>query len=223
MALFDPILAHGAQDCELATPSEADCRFTAEVAAAMSRAFTEQAERVDKFRELLQAEFSVGLHCIKIGDADTDGSLVHYKGGLIINIVVKNEVGQGGGAVHVQNAACAAKYAALQRNVVRGCSVCPTLLVELAGPNMSVSGAVFSNMLICDQLSPMVSLLWQPHNPLMLQAARCFAALRKAIPKLVDHYDKVQSQTVAAVLSLPYKLHHSTGARSTLCVHKAAQ
>ena len=69
---------------------------------------------------------------------------------------------------------------------------------------MSLSGAVFSNMLICDQLSPMVSLLWQPHSPLTLQAARCFAALRKAIPRLVEFYDCVQSQTVARQLSFPY-------------------
>ncbi len=204
VALLDPILAQVAQDCEFADPSEADCRFTAKVAAAMSQPFREETERMNKFWELLQAEYGVEFHRLKFSNAETDGSLVHVKGGLIMNIEVKNEVGAGGGAVHVQNAAYAAKYAALPGSVVRGCSVCPTLLVELAGPNMSLSGAVFSNMLICDQLSPMVSLLWQPHSPLMLQAARCFAGLRKAIPSLVEFYDSVQSQTVARQLSFPY-------------------
>ena len=57
--------------------------------------------------------------------------------------------------------------------------MCPSILMELAGPNMSLSGSVFSACSICDQLTPMVSLLWMPHSPLMLQAARCFGALRK--------------------------------------------
>ncbi|DBB08700.1 TPA: hypothetical protein ACH3X3_008235 [Trebouxia sp. C0006] len=48
------------------------------------------------------------LQRIEFGDAKTDGSLTHPKGGLMVNIEVKNEVGSGGGAIHVQNAVYAA-------------------------------------------------------------------------------------------------------------------
>ena len=36
----------------------------------------------------------------------------------------------------------------------------PSLLIELAGPTRSLSGAVSSNVVMCDPLTPMVSLLW---------------------------------------------------------------
>lgn len=204
VALLDPILAQVAEDCASAAPTEGDCNFTARVASTMSENFTTEGERMDKFWELLEHENGVKFQRIEFGDAKTDGSLTHPKGGLMVNIKVKNEVGSGGGAIHVQNAVYAAKYAAGQAGVLRQCSTCPTLLIELAGPNMSLSGAVFSNVVVCDQLTPMVSLLWQPHSPLMLQAARCFAALRMALPRLLAYYDSVQSHGLRQQLDFPY-------------------
>lgn len=70
-------------------------------------------------------------------------------------------------------------------------SVCPTLLIELAGPNMSLSlqlPHVIS--------SPMISLLWQPHSRLMLQAARCVAATRKALPSLRRFYEALDQEVL---------------------------
>lgn len=204
MTLLDPILAQVAADCASAAPIERDCSFTTQVASAMSQNFPTEGERVDKFWELLEHEYTVKFQRIEFGDAKTDGSLTHPKGGLMLNIEVKNEVGSGGGAIHVQNAVYAAKYAAGQARVLRQFSTCPTLLIELAGPNMSLSGAVFSNVVVCDQLTPMVSLLWQPHSPLMLQAAQCFAALRMALPRLLAYYDSVQSLVLRQQLDFPY-------------------
>ena len=75
----------------------------------MSESFREEAERMDKFWELLRAEFSVEFH----HEWGCQNS-VYVKGELIMNVEVTNEVRTGGAAVHVQNAAYAAKYAALQ-------------------------------------------------------------------------------------------------------------
>ncbi len=130
----------------------------------------------------------------KYGKCETNGSWTHL-GGMLVNIEVKNEIGSGGGAPHVQNAAYAAAYAfQADKNRI---SVCPTLLIELAGPNMSFSGAVFADLAIYDQLTPMVSLLWQPHSPLMLQAARCFTALRAALLSLRSFYDILDEEDQA--------------------------
>ena len=126
VALLDPILAQVAEDCEVAAPTEGDCSFTAQVASAMSENFTTEGERMAKFWELLEHENSVKFQRIEFGDAKTDGSLTHPKGGLMVNIEVKNEVGSGGGAIHVQNAAYAAMYAAGQAGVLRQISTCPT-------------------------------------------------------------------------------------------------
>ena len=147
----------------------------------MSETFANETIRMKAFWALLQKEFGIPLHQVKY-EYKTDGSWTHLRG-LLVNIDTKNEIGYGGGAPHVQNAAFAFE-ADIHQN-----SVCPTLLIELAGPNMSFSGAVFADLAICDQLTPMVSLLWQPHSPLMLQAARCFTALRAALLGLRTFYD----------------------------------
>ncbi len=194
IVLFDSILAQLAEDCETATPSKADCKFAAEVSEAMSETFANSTIRRDAFWALLRKEFCLTLEQAKYGEW-TDGSRKH-RVGMLVNIVVKNELGSGGGAAHVQNAAYAAAHA-FQDGMNREISVCPTLLIELAGPNMSFSGAVFADRAICDQLTPMVSLLWQPHSPLMLQAARCFTALRAALLSLRFFYDFVYDEAQA--------------------------
>ena len=75
--------------------------------------------------------------------------------GLMVNIEVESEVGSGGGAIHVRNAAHAAKCAIGQAGAWRQFSTC--LTQSKAGPDMSLSGAVFSSVVVCDQLTPMVS------------------------------------------------------------------
>lgn len=131
---------------------------------------------------------------VKYGKCKTNGSRTHL-GGMLVNIEVKNEIGSGGGAPHVQNATDAAAYAF--QTDIRQTSVCPTLLIELAGPNMSFSGAVFTDLAIRDQLTPTVSLLWQPHSSLMLQAARCITALRAALLSLRTFYDILDAEAKA--------------------------
>ena len=169
-----------------------------------------------KFWQLLGK--AVTLRSAKYGKAESDGSFLHL-GGLLVNIEVKNEIGSGGGAVHVQNAAYAAAHA-FQADKVMRISLCPTLLVELAGPNMSLSGAVFTTIATCDQLSPMVSLLWQPHSRLMLQAARCFAAIRKALPSLRSFYEALDQQALEhqapqRQLEIPYSASYKEKLSST--------
>ena len=192
VVLLDSTLAQVSQDCEHATPSDADCKFAALVASTMSGTFADECFRMRKLWHLLDKEFNVTFQCAKYGKAESDGSFLH-PGGLLVNIVVKNEIGSGGGAIHVQNAAYAAAHA-FQAHKVRRKSVCPTLLIELAGPNMSISGAVFTDIATCDHLSSMVPLLWQPHSRLMLQAARCFSAIRKALPRLCTFYEALDQE-----------------------------
>ena len=126
----------------------------------------------------------------KYGKCETGTQL----GGMLVNTEVKNEIGSGGGAAHVRNAAYAAAYA-FQGDKNRKISVCPILLLEPAGPNISFSGAVFADLAIYDQLTPMVSLLWQPHSPFMLQAACCFTTLRLALLNLRSFYDILDEES----------------------------
>ena len=205
VAVLDPTLGQLAHDCLHGDPTQQDCQFTARVAVAISQVFADENERMTTFWELMTSEFGASFARIKLSGAETDGSVLHWKGGLVTNVEVKNEIGTGGGSIHIENAAYAANYATDDANKsVREVSVCPTILIELAGPNMSLSGAVFSDVIACDQLSPMVSLLWQPDSDLMLQAAKCFAAFRNALPKLVKFYDDAHSHALERQLLFPY-------------------
>ncbi len=192
VVLMDPILAQVSHDCEYAIPTDTDCKFATLVASRMSNAFANEDDRMHAFWDLLEHAFHVSFDRAVYAKAETDGSFMHL-GGLLVNIEVKNEVGSGGGAIHVQSAAYAAAHAFQASKIRRNC-VCPTLLIELAGPNMSLSGAVLADMALWDQLTPMVSLLWQPHSHLMLQAARCFAAIRRAFPQLRSFYEAMDQQ-----------------------------
>ena len=190
VTLMDPALAQLAEDCESLEPTAADCRFTLKVSTAMSLAYPDGESRAEALWDLLRSEFGISLTRIKLGSGETDGSVMGYNGnGLVLQLGVKNEIGCGGGSVHIENAAFSALFAAQEHNkLARDKSVCPTLLMEVAGPNMSLSGSVFAACSLCDQLTPMVSLLWMPRSPLMLQAARCFGALRKALRTLSQFY-----------------------------------
>jgi len=204
VTLLDPVLAQVAEDCETLTPDVRDCCFALKVSGLMSRSFRDEETRAETFRMLLCDEFGVTLSIGKWGNAETDGSFLHGSG-LVVNLEVKNEIGTGGGAIHVQNASSVAQYAA-QNSMkhIRDLCVCPSLLIELAGPNMSLSGFVLSECAICDQLTPMMSLLWMPHNPLMLMAARSFGALRKGIASLKIFYQNLLISPPSRQLQYPY-------------------
>ena len=189
----------------------------------MPGTFADDTLRMKEFWRLLDKEFNVTFQCAKYGKAETDGSFLDL-GGLLVNIEVKNEIGSGGGgAIHVQNAAFAAAHA-FQADKIRRMSVCPMLLIELAGPNMGVSGSVFTDIATCDQLSPTVCLLWQPHSRLMLQAARCFSAIRKALPSLQNLYDALneealEHQAPKQQLEYPYPTGFSGPQGSAMQLH----
>ena len=177
------------------SPSAADCSFTERVAESMSRAYDDEDSRLVAVWDLFREEFGCSLVRITVGNGTTDGSYICCNG-LVLNLEIKNEIGTGGGSPHIQNAGYSSSHASsVGSKLIRDISVCPTLLVELAGPNMSLSGSVFSACAICDQLTPMVSLLWLPHSPLMLQAARCFGAVRKALRSLENLYIALSKQT----------------------------
>jgi hypothetical protein len=212
VSLLDPILAALRGDAESCCPSRADCAFALRMSEAMSEPYITEEERLVKFWKLFEGEFGVVGQRIEINNARTDGSVIHPRGGMLLNVEGKNEIGSGGRSIHVQNAAYHAAYV-VQRSCdrIRGVSVCPSILIELAGPNLSLSGAVFGECAVCDPLTPMISLLWLPHSPLMTRAARCFGALRKALPALECFYNDMASVLIPTrQLDFPYPTSYQT-------------
>ena len=57
----------------------------------------------------------------------------------------------------------------------------------------------------------------------MLQAARCFAASRMALPRLLAYYDSVQSQVLRQQLEFPYStLHQVAEAKCTVDMYSGS-
>lgn len=132
----------------------------------------------------------LGLHfdCVTFQGSKTDGTAListpHFNA-LGANLDVKLDIGTGGGDPHVQNTA----YAALAnsdeaRKEVRRLSRCPALLLQLAGPNLSLSGFAFGEAPFCDQLFHTVSLLWQPGSELLVGVARLILAVQTGWQRL---------------------------------------
>ena len=192
VALLDKVLGQVEEDCAFAAPSAEDTDFAQELSFAMSASFADEEARMRKFWEMASDEF--GMHFDRLlfngarAGAVTDGSVKIDAGqisALAANLEVKLDLGQGGGDPRLQNCCYAAKYSCHARQKhLRALCRCPTLLIELTGPNISLSGFAYGQHACCDQLSQTVSLLWQPKSELMIGAPRVVHAMRRAWPAL---------------------------------------
>jgi hypothetical protein len=183
VGLLSPILAHVKEDCAYGQPATEDSDFAASLAEEMSGKFKDESERRERFLNLLKEEFGMPLQRSKVGDNETDGSAmipVWGANAMAVNVQVKLELGSQGGDPRVQNATYAALQASDTYKFFGRFSYCPTLLIELAGPNMAFSGFAFGQYASCDQLSQMVSLLRQPNSEIAIGAPRVIFALRRA-------------------------------------------
>lgn len=189
VALFDGTLGQVEEDCAFAAPSAHDTDFAQELMFAMSDSFSNEAARTAKFCDMVSAEF--GMHFIRI-KSETDGSAMISAGQVLAlgaNLKVKLDIGTGGGDPRLQNCCYATLYSCDDRQrLLRALCRCPTLLMELSGPNLSLSSFAFGQHPCCDQLSHTVSLLWQPKSELMVGAPRVVHAMRRAWPALQVRY-----------------------------------
>ncbi|GAQ92861.1 Protein kinase-like domain containing protein [Klebsormidium nitens] len=194
VGLLSPILAQVEEDCAYADPLAEDTDFAVMLSEEMSGTFADEDSRREKFCDMLSKEFFMPLNRATVGLGVTDGTAmlpVGVASAMAVNTEIKLEVGQGGGDPRLQNATYAAHNASLQYGSLGRVSYCPALLIELAGPNMSLSGFALGQYACCDQLSQMVSLLRQPKSEIAIGAARAIFAIRRAWPALQEYYQKL--------------------------------
>ncbi|BDA45559.1 hypothetical protein COCOBI_07-3460 [Coccomyxa sp. Obi] len=199
VALLDKTLGQVEEDCAYATPSAEDVDFAQELMHVMSGAFPNEQARMWRLWQMMKRKFSVTFAPLKVANGETDGSLVVSLDeglGLYASMEVKQDIGAGdGGDPRLQNCCYATQhYSSELHSDLRWLSRCPTLLLELSGPNLSLSGFAFGKHACCDQLSQTVSLLWQPKSELMLGAPRLVYALRHALPALQAFYKELANK-----------------------------
>ena len=185
---MDRTLGQVEEDCAYGAPEAQDTEAAQALIFMMSDSFVSEEDRRDAFSYWASEKFKLYFARHSTDKMETDGSaFIHIRHGVVIgaNMEVRQDMGQGGGDPRLKNCVCAAlHYSDAHRKPLRDMCRCPVLLMELAGPNLSLSGFTFGEHACSDQLSQTVSLLWQPNSELMIGAARVAYAIRRAWPAL---------------------------------------
>ena len=99
---------------------------------------------------------------------------------------VKNESGQGGGSDSYEQV-IAYYVKTLEVKQVGRCPA-PVFLLELVGPHLFISGAVYGRYVFIDKLIDPVWLVPQHNEDAIIRIARIFKALKEAIRKIRQYY-----------------------------------
>ncbi|CAG8505365.1 34209_t:CDS:2, partial [Racocetra persica] len=194
-----------ARDCQI---SEKEYELVLELASVMSGVFSDKSQRADAFRcwfelffdneiEIRPEKLNEAHQSSRIGKRRTDGRIYPKIGRdrvLLVNLEVKPEPGTNGDC-YIQNDAYYKEF------VIKSCNqksefynrTCLTaFLINLDGPNISISGAVCAPFIVCDRLTdiyPLDIIIYD--NAKADDVARIFLALKNSIYLLKDYYNSV--------------------------------
>ncbi|KAL7284419.1 hypothetical protein ACG7TL_001709 [Trametes sanguinea] len=115
-------------------------------------------------------------------------------------VKVKNEIGEGGCDPIAQAERCyKAYYSSEELQEVRAICCCPCLLIGIAGPRIIVSGAVFADTLLIQELSDYRSSVPRPtlskrsmFDQQIYETGRLFRAIKTAIDDLGAFYESLK-------------------------------
>ena len=105
-----------------------------------------------------------------------------------IILEVKNESGQGGGSDSYAQA-IAYYVKTLEDKPVSRCPA-PAFLLELVGPHLFISGAVYGKYVFVDRLVDPVWLVPHQREEAMIRIARIFKALKDAVTDIREYYSR---------------------------------
>ncbi|CAE7056366.1 unnamed protein product [Rhizoctonia solani] len=128
---------------------------------------------------------------------------------------MKNEIGMGGSDPSIQASESYARVWKTLRDPVKRCC-CPSILVAIAGPWMTILGAIFLERPV---IQPLTDFLWVGDNPSqpsnLDRLARVFRSLAEARNELKTYYANLPSPDQVGASAFPYPTHYvdSTGRR----------
>ena len=169
-------------DCNSLPLEKEDTMFAMKLTISMSECHNREIDRTNKVQDLL-GNYLIGnpLHV----EDDMDFS-VRYGDGVALIGKVKNEVGHGRGDSYFELIAYYIK--AVDRMTHKTCRA-PCFLMEIIGIHMAIYGAVYTNTVCVDRMTPGLWLAFQPNNGLaMAQLARTLKALKVALGHLQQYY-----------------------------------
>ena len=166
-------------------PSKRDFYFAKKVCAEMSDYFPNEKQRENIFAETIGKFLCPYDQNLKVIQQQQKVDIAIGSNSCVI-IEVKNESGQGGSDSHSQ---VIGYYVQTFDNRKPLQCPAPAYLIELVGPQLTISGAVFGRYVFVDKLIDPVWLVTQHNEDAKFKIARIFRALREAIGEIQKYYD----------------------------------
>ena len=182
VTLYFPEFQRFIDDCNDIELSKEDLNFAQMVCAEMSKYFTDEKERENAFAKAIKKCFEVDVVQSQPGPESVPDIVIGPNSCVIIE--VKNEIG--GSNSHSQ--VIGYYVQTLEKREPKKCPA-PAYLIELVGPQLTISGAVFGRYVFVDKLIDPVWLVPQREEA-MIRIARIFKALKEAIRKIRQYYTK---------------------------------
>ncbi|KAG8901222.1 hypothetical protein FRB99_005477 [Tulasnella sp. 403] len=187
--LLDPLMGRLRDNLSSTKPIRCDVEFTVELCSLMSQYYTSEAERLEAFREPFQKYYAVYFHGVHIERASTEASAIQGRF-FVVNIEGKNRPGDGGDP-SLQNAAYYAKKLAEMEDAAE--LRLPMILIDIAGPELEISAAVFGPKVTIDPLIR-INLASAPHD--IAKFVTVFAGLRVSMKEFAAYYSQPKLPTV---------------------------
>ena len=190
VTLYYPEFQQFIDNCNgMIKPSKSDFCFAKKVCDEMSKYFSSEKERENAFAKEIKEYLKQELGKNDVVQSESGQSVAD----IVINpnscviMEVKNESGQGGGSdSHSQIIAYYVQ--SLEEKKPDQCPA-PAYLIELVGPQLTISGAVFGRYVFVDKLIDPVWLVPQHNEEAIFKIARIFKALKEAIGKIRQYYE----------------------------------
>jgi len=198
--LLHPIFGEFLDLCQNAEPTVEDFCFVNVLSESMSKYYDKETERAQKFRDCFKDYFHINFPCIEFDDGSrTDGTWFPNPNDNFIgmNAEVKKEPGTGGNP-HIQNIAYYKQYLLQNQDRAEKFRL-PCFLIQVNGPELSISTAIYGNKITVDPYHYTLSLACPRSR--FEDFARIFCALKKAIVLLQQYYD---DPTPASQREFPY-------------------
>ena len=172
-------------NCDQVKPTSEDYSFALELCIKMAKHYNVELDRKNALVEVLQKYFpKSNIDVSKTGDSKCDIMMDDY-----IYIELKNEVGTGGADSFPE---CLSYYIRdLQYRPYDVCSL-PAFIIEVVGPNLFISGAVFGEGIYVDRLATLWLTPQTQNNLAMLKIARVLASFRKAVESITQFYNNLR-------------------------------
>ena len=189
VALYYPPFQHFMDDCKNIIATLSDCNFAMALCNAMCKYYHEEEDRKNALFLVLQEYLPYG--CTKSIPGESK-CYIAIDGKLYAE--VKNEVGAKGAESFSEVISYWAN--GISTNFSKHCPV-PAFLLEVIGPHLIISGAVYCNAFCVDRLAPPLWLVPQTQNQeAMTDIVRVLAALKKGIQSLHDYYSQLPATNI---------------------------